>query len=264
MDRVLHIGGNDCEVFDVGEGSETLIIAAGNGRPAADLLELAEGVAAKGMRVITFNYRGIGASTGPVEGVTLHDYGNDVWRIADVLGLDNVHLGGKAYGNRVMRAASTAQPDRVSSIILYAAGGEVPVSDEVRAMYLRYSDPSISKDEWVKLQAALMFAPVNAHLAGMSAERGTYPQLAHFQSLASQATPTNEWWHGGIAPMLVITGLDDVFAVPQNAYNLAEKRPNTRLVGLPNCGHNMIFEVPEDLVALTVDHIRRNSRTGTR
>lgn len=58
--------------------------------------------------------------------------------------------------------------------------------------------------------------------------------------------------------MLVITGLNDVMAVPQNACNLAEKRQNTRLVGLPNCGHNMIFEVPEDLIALTVDHIRCN------
>lgn len=259
MSSTFTIDGITLEYFEFGRGNETLVLAAGNGRPAADLVELAEGVAAEGVRVITFNYRGIGESAGPVEGITLHDYGRDVWRIVDHLGLSNVHLGGKAYGNRVMRAASTAQPDRVSSIILYAAGGEIPLSPEVIAMYKRYSDPSISKEEWVQLQAALMFAPKNAHLAGISAERGSYPQLAHFQSLAVQAIPVEEWWQGGDAPMLVITGLDDVFAVPQNAYNLAEKRPNTRVVGLPDCGHNMIFEVPEDLVALTVDHIRRNS-----
>jgi pimeloyl-ACP methyl ester carboxylesterase len=259
MGTVLHIDGNDYEVFEYGSGSETLILAPGNGRPAADLLELAEGVAAEGVRVITFNYRGIGDSTGPVEGITLHDYGHDVWRVADALNIARPHLGGKAYGNRVMRAASTAAPDRVKSIILYAAGGEVPVSKEVAEMYKRYTDPNITKEEWVKLQAALMFSPVNAHLAGMSADRGAYPQLAYLQSLAVQAIPLEEWWQGGMAPMLVITGLDDVFAVPQNAYSLAEKRANTRLVGLPNCGHNMIFEVPEDLVALTVDHIRRNS-----
>lgn len=259
MESVVHIDGNDYEVFDHGSGSETLILAPGNGRPAADLQELAEGVASQGVRVITFNYRGIGASTGSVEGITLHDYGLDIWRIADALEIERLHLGGKAYGNRVMRAASTAEPERVKSIILYAAGGEIPVTKEVAEMYQRYTDPTISKEEWVQLQAALMFSPANAHLAGMSADRGTYPKLAHLQSLAVQAIPVGEWWQGGIAPMLVITGLDDVFAVPQNAYNLAEKRPNTRLVGLPNCGHNMVFEVPEDLVALTVDHIRRNS-----
>ena len=259
MDSVLHIDGNDYEVFDQGTGTETLVLAPGNGRPAADLRELADGVAAEGIRVITFNYRGIGASMGPVEGVTLHDYGRDVWRIADALGLERVHLGGKAYGNRVMRAASTAQPGRVSSIILYAAGGEVPLSPEVVALYQRYTDPSISRDEWLDLHAKLMFSPVHADKAVISADRGTYPRLAHLQSLAVQAIRTDEWWQGGTAPMLVITGLDDVFAVPQNAYSLAEKRPNTRLVGLPNCGHNMVFEVPEDLVALTVDHIRRNS-----
>lgn len=40
MESVLHIDGNDYEVFDYG-------------------------VAAEGVPVITFNYRGIGASTGP-------------------------------------------------------------------------------------------------------------------------------------------------------------------------------------------------------
>ncbi|MEY4633007.1 MAG: hypothetical protein RLZ18_379 [Actinomycetota bacterium] len=259
MGTVLHIDGNNYEVFEYGSGSETLILAPGNGRPAADLLELAEGVAAEGIRVITFNYRTIGASTGPVEGLTLHDYARDVWRVADALNIKRLHLGGKAYGNRVMRAASMAHPDRVKSIILYAAGGEVPVSKEVAEMYKRYTDPNITKDEWLQLQAALMFSPVHAHNAIKSAERGSYPQLAQLQAQAVQAIPLEEWWQGGMAPMLVITGLDDVFAVPQNAYSLAEKRANTRLVGLPNCGHNMIFEVPEDLVALTVDHIRRNS-----
>ena len=259
MSNLLKIDGNDYEVFEYGTGSETLVLAQGNSRPAADLLELAEGVAAEGIRVITFNYRGIGASTGPVEGITLHDYGRDVWRIVDGLGLDKVHLGGKAYGNRVMRAASNLAPDRVKSIVLYAAGGEVPMSPEVTAMFRRYTDPSIEREEWIKLQAALMFAPVHAHKAGISADRGMYPEIARLQTIAATATPVAEYIAGGTAPMLVITGLDDVVAVPQNAYNIAESRRNTRLVGIPNCGHNMIFEVPEDLVALTVDHIQRNS-----
>lgn len=260
MSTVLKIDGNDYEVFEYGSGSETLVLAQGNGRPAADLLELAEGVAAEGIRVITFNYRGIGASTGPIENITLHDYGHDVWRIVSGLGLDRVHLGGKAYGNRVMRAASTAHPERVKSIVLYAVGGEVPMSPEVTAMFRRYTDPSIEKDEWIKLQAALMFSPVHAHKAGTSADRGMFPEIARLQTIAATATPVAEYIHGGTAPMLVITGLDDVVAVPQNAYNIAESRRNTRLVGIPDCGHNMIFEVPEDLVALTVEHIRRNSQ----
>jgi pimeloyl-ACP methyl ester carboxylesterase len=259
MASVIKSDDIELEYFEYGSGEEVFVLAAGNGRPAVDLLELAEGVAAKGMRVITFNYRGIGASKGPTEGVTLHDYGQDIWRIVDGLGVDKVHLGGKAYGNRVMRAASQANPDRVKSIILYAAGGEVPMAPEVTAMFRRYTDPSIGRDEWITLQAALMFSPVHAHKAGTSADRGMYPEIARLQTIAATATPVEEYIAGGTAPMLVITGLDDVVAVPQNAYNIAESRRNTRLVGIPDCGHNMIFEVPEDLVALTVDHIHRNS-----
>ena len=115
--------GIEIEVFEFGKGPETLIMAAGNGRPAAQLSELAEGIAANGIRVITYNYRSLAASTGPIDGLTLHDYANDLWRVADALGLKKVHLAGKTYGNRVVRAASQDKPDRVLSVILIGAGG---------------------------------------------------------------------------------------------------------------------------------------------
>ena len=250
------------EFFTFGEGRETFVLAAGNGRPASDLSELAEGVSRHGIRVVTFNYRGIGSSDGPVENLTLHDYANDVWAIVDSLGATQVHLGGKAYGNRVMRTASADQPSRVTSIILYAAGGEVPADSETTALYRRYTDPSVSEEEWLRLHAEINFAPMHADKARLSAERGAYPHLASLQVKAAQSTPVEDFLRGGTAPMLVLTGLDDRVAVPQNALNIAVTRPNTRLVGIPNCGHNMIFEVLDDLVMYTVEHIQRNSKSG--
>jgi hypothetical protein len=47
--------------------------------------------------------------------------------------------------------------------------------------------------------------------------------------------------------------------VPENAYKIAETRPNTWLTGLPGCGHNMINEQPEELRRLIVGFIHARS-----
>ena len=73
---------------------------------------------------------------------------------------------------------------------------------------------------------------------------------------ASNATPKDEWLGAGTAPMLVMTCLRDIVAVPENALNIAKKRPNTWLFGIPNCGHNMLFEQPEVLRQQIVSFIQ--------
>jgi pimeloyl-ACP methyl ester carboxylesterase len=253
---IIKDGAIEIETFIYGNGSETLIIAAGNGRPAADLTDLAKRIASSGIQVVTYNYRTIGKSKGPISSITLHDFAQDVWRIADALGVRKVHLAGKTFGNRVMRTASADKPGRVLSVILIGAGGEILPLIEVQKKYKRYIDPNLPKDEWVKLQSELMFAPSNRHLASKSAEHGKYPKLAGAQVDASNATPENEWATGGTAPMLVLTCLQDLVAVPENGLSIAKRRPDTWLIGIPNCGHNMVFEKPEVLRKQIVEFIQ--------
>jgi pimeloyl-ACP methyl ester carboxylesterase len=257
--QIIRGGAIEIETFTYGDGSETLIIAAGNGRPAAQLEELARDISARGLQVVTYNYRTIGGSNGRIDGITLLEYAQDVWRIADAMGLKKVHLAGKTYGNRVMRAAAAAQPERTLSIILIGAGGDILPSDEVQAMYWRYVDPNTSKKEWQRLQGELMFAPGNEYLASRSASIGSYPELAAAQVKSSNATPKSEWVGGGTAPMLILTCLQDRIAVPENALNLAKSRPGSWMVGIPGCGHNMIYERPEDLIRLIVNFLAQHS-----
>jgi pimeloyl-ACP methyl ester carboxylesterase len=257
--RLISAHGRTIEAFVFGEGPETLIMAAGNGRPASQLMDLAKAIASTGIRTVVYNYRGIGASDGSLDGITLVDYGNDVWAIADSLGVQKVHLAGKTYGNRVMRAASQTKPDRVATIILVGAGGEVEPSPETIALYKRYTDPDLPRSEWLSLQAKLMYAPGNEHLAEKDADEGQFPAIAAAEVKASEATPIEAWSMGGTAPMLAITCLLDRVAVPENAYKIAEMRPNTWLAGLPGCGHNMINEQPEELRRLIIGFIQARS-----
>jgi pimeloyl-ACP methyl ester carboxylesterase len=106
----------------------------------------------------------------------------------------------------------------------------------------------------------LTYAPGHENLAAVDAEQGEYPALAAAQVKASDATPPEEWATGGTAPMLVMTCLLDVVAVPQSARSIAKSRPNAWLVGLPGCGHNMLYERGDDLVWLMSDFILRTSR----
>ena len=257
--RLIYAHGQTIEAFVFGEGPETLIMAAGNGRPASQLMDIAKAIASAGIRTVVYDYRGIGASDGPLDGLTLVDYGNDVWAIADALGVQKVHLAGKTYGNRVMRAASQTKPDRVATIILVGAGGEVQPSPETIALYKRYTDPDVPKSEWLSLQAKLMYAPGNEHLAEKDAGEGEFPAVAAAEAKASESTPKEAWSMGGTAPMLAITCLLDRVAVPENAYKIAQTRQNTWLAGLPGCGHNMINEQPEDLRRLIVGFIQARS-----
>jgi pimeloyl-ACP methyl ester carboxylesterase len=72
-------------------------------------------------------------------------------------------------------------------------------------------------------------------------------------------TPPEEWLQGGTAPMLVMVGLDDLVAPPENGLRLAESRPNTTLIGLPNCGHSMLDEQPETIIRSLGHFLRERS-----
>lgn len=253
--KLIKVDGLEIEAFAFGKGPQTLIIAAGNGRPAAQLDELARKLVTRRLRVITYNYRTLGASTGAIDGLTLHDYANDLWRVADAFGAKRVHLAGKTFGNRVVRAAAQDRPGRVLSIVLIGAGGELPPSPETIALYRRYVDPATPKAEWLRLQGELMYAPGNEHLAARDAALGEFPVLAAAQVKASDATPKAEWAGGGTAPMLVLTCLVDRVAIPEGALMLAKSRPDAWLIGLPACGHNMLNERPDDLARIIADFV---------
>ena len=67
----------------------------------------------------------------------------DIWDCADGLGLTKVHLLGRAFGNRVVRTASSDQPNLVLSVILLAAGGEVVPAPEDSRNLVRAFDAAI-------------------------------------------------------------------------------------------------------------------------
>ena len=123
------------------------------------------------------------------------------------------------------------------------------------------NEPDIGQEEWLKLNAFANFAKANANKSKLGLG-GSYPEVARAQGAITNRTPLDEWWQGGTAPMLVVQGLEDKVAVPQNAFNVATKRPKTWLVGIPNCGHNMVFEQPDEVGEHIVAFLKRLGPSG--
>jgi pimeloyl-ACP methyl ester carboxylesterase len=58
--------------------------------------------------------------------------------------------------------------------------------------------------------------------------------------------PLESWWPGGKGPMLVVQGLSDVMAPPENGRSLKRDYPDrVTLVELPGVGHFMVRERPD-------------------
>jgi len=73
--------------------------------------------------IVGINMRGVGRSTGQLEGISLHDLAADVAGVIEALGCAPAHMIGHAFGNRVARCLAADRPELVCSVILLAAGG---------------------------------------------------------------------------------------------------------------------------------------------
>src|SRR4051794_22777832 len=86
----------------LGEGAP-LVLLPGLGRSSSDLLPLAELLAEAGYGVLLPSPRGMEGSTGPLDGLTLHDLAADIAVLIEGWTEGPVTVIGHAFGNRVAR-----------------------------------------------------------------------------------------------------------------------------------------------------------------
>ena len=63
--------------------------------------------------------------------------------------------------------------------------------------------------------------------------------------------------------MLVVQGLEDHIAVPENGRRLAADYPErVRLREIPDAGHGVLFERPQDVIAEVLAFVQHIERTA--
>lgn len=208
---------------------------------------------AAGRRVLTPNFPGYGASTGPIGG-DIFAYGDRVVGFLDALGLDRVDLLGNGYGGFVAQAVALAHSARVDRLILVdtAPGFPEPAKVPLRGLQAKVAADGMAG----VLDAAMlrMFPP--AYIAAapeVIAERraalsradpvlfanacGALVALDHGPRLAEIAQPT-----------LVMVGLEDQTTPPELSRALAAGIVGARLIELPGVGHCPQVQAPQEFL----------------
>jgi pimeloyl-ACP methyl ester carboxylesterase len=233
-------GGARIEVIAEGRGPLVVLLPS-RGRGAGDFDGVAPRIAAAGYRVVRPQPRGIGASTGPTTGLTLHDLGGDVAAVIEAQHDGPAVVVGHAFGNFVARTVATDHPDLVRGAVVAAAAGKSYPEELARAVS-KSSDTTLKEAERLTYLAPTFFAPGHDASVWLG---GWYPAVDHYQRDATLHTKQSDWWSAGHAPLLEIQADGDPFKTPAQRGELkAEFGDRVTVVLIKDASHALVPEQP--------------------
>jgi pimeloyl-ACP methyl ester carboxylesterase len=220
-------------------------------------------------RVIAFDNRGVGASTGTVP-KTIQAMAKDAVTFILALGLTEIDLLGFSMGGMIAQVIVQNEPQLVRRLILAGtgpAGGEGITNvtklsnlDTVRAL-LTLQDPK---------QFLFFTRTPNGRQAGkqflarLKERTDNRDKAISLKSYASQLTAIHRWGlerphdlSGVRQPVLVANGESDRMVPTQNSLDLARRLPNSDLVVYPDAGHGGIFQFHAQFVEQALAFLQR-------
>jgi pimeloyl-ACP methyl ester carboxylesterase len=196
-----------------------------------------------------------------MDGLTLHDLAADAALVIEALGGQPVVVVGHAFGQRVGRMLAADRPELVKAMAMIAAGGKAPMKPGAAEALLgcfRLDRPDVERMADV---AFAFFAPGKDAAQRAEVWRGGwYPAAATAQIAATRASPVEGWWNAGsTTPLLVIQGLQDTVAPPENGRMMkAELGDRVELLDIDGAGHAVLPVQPEKIAAAVVAFARKH------
>ena len=261
-DLVIELGDVTLTAWAWGDRDRDLVIALpGSGADNTRYRDLGSLVADAGYFFVAVNQRGIKGSTGNLDNLTLHDFAGDIVKTMDHFDKSRAHLVGWAMGNRIQRMVATDYPERVASVTLLAAGGLVPSTAAPSALNRLLAESDIPVAEKIALARETLFAAAtDDQRVRQFVEQLTYwPEGRDAQRDANRSVPREVWWAGGASPMLIVQGLEDSTAPVGNGRQMKETYGDRiTLVEIPDAGHLMGFEKPQETAAAIIEFLARH------
>lgn len=246
----------DARIEVLAQGAGPLVVLIPSlGRGAEDFEDLARRLAAAGYRALRPQPRGIGGSTGPMHGITLHDFARDVAAVVEKNGGGPAVIAGHAFGNFVARTTAADFPELVKAVMLLAATHVWPLPPDVRASINGSHDMSLPEAERIRCMKHAFFAPGNDPRVWLG---GWHEDVMHAERAATEATPREEWWHAGEAPVLDVLPESDVCTPPESRDRYVEELGPARVVAtlIPKAGHALLPEQPEAVARAVLNYLR--------
>lgn len=238
---------------------DAVVLIPGGGLDASYFEDLARRIAGAGFRAVAVNPRGVGASKGRLEGLTLHTLAGDVAAVIEALGSGPAHVVGHGFSNRVARCLAVDRPELVRSVILLAGVGLIaPEPRVVRALQAWFGQDTTEAD-CLEATKQLVADPAAAQQVFRQVRR--WPTAAAAQRAADRATPEDAWVEPrSQVSFLIVQGLKDPVAPPEHGHAFRERLgPRVHVADIPDAGHLVFLEQPEPVVEAIVSFLRQQA-----
>ena len=214
-------------------------------------------------RVIRFDRRGTGLSD-PVAGPpTLEQQADDLLAVMDAVGCEKAALFGEGEGTRLCAMVAASHPDRVSSLMLWAASarGSDVMKPEVRDAML-----DIVEQSWGRGQMTGLFAPTRAGDTAFAAAMARFERAALSPSMARALIDMGS--RANVAdvlpliavPTLVLHRRDDTLVPAHLGREVADLIPGARFVEFDGAD-DMIFVGENDSILDEMEEFLTGQRT---
>ena len=235
------------------DATVSLVLLPSSSRDSEDFNEIAGMFAAEGFQVLRPQPRGMCGSTGPMHGLTLHDYASDVAVVIERLAAGNAFVLGHAFGQWVGRCVAADHPHLVRGTILAAAAAK-SADPALRDQLAKCVDTTLPDPVRLAALRVAFFAPGHDPSSWLS---NWHPVAAKSQRAASAATPQDEWWTAGSAPVLDIQAELDPWRPADTRNGIRDDLGAERVfvVVIPDASHALIPEQPEAVVRAVRDWV---------
>jgi pimeloyl-ACP methyl ester carboxylesterase len=225
-----------------------------------------DGIAAK-HRVITFDNRGVGASSGSTP-TTIEQMASDAVTFIRALGFDQVDLFGFSMGGMIAQVIAQEEPRLVRRMIIAGtgpAGGE-GIDRVTRITYLDTARGLLTRQD--PKQFLFFTRTPNGRRAGkeflarLQERTDDRDKAISIGSFRAQLKAIHRWGQQTPAdlasvhqPVLVMNGESDRMVPSKNTVDLDRRLPNSELVIYPDAGHGGVFQFHEDFVKRALEFL---------
>lgn len=227
-----------------------------------------DGLAAK-HRVITFDNRGIGGSTGS-PATSIEQMAKDAITFIKAMGFEQVDLFGFSMGGMIAQEIVLMEPRLIRRMIIAGtgpAGGEgiskvacVTYLDMVRG-FLTRQDP---KQFLFFTRTPGGIRAGKSFLARLKERSQNRDKAITVTALQAQLKALRRWGSKEPAdlsrihqPVLVVNGDSDRMVPSKNTHDLARRLPNSNLIIYPDSGHGAVFQFHPDFVPKALEFLAR-------
>jgi len=225
-----------------------------------------DGIAAQ-HPVITFDNRGVGASTGSTP-ATIQEMARDAVTFIRALGLDQVDLFGFSMGGMIGQVIAQQEPQLVRKIILAGTGpaGGQGIDKVTRITYLDTARALLTRQD--PKQFLFFTRTPNGRRAGkeflarLQERTSDRDKAISVGSFRAQLKAIHRWGRQKPAdlasihqPVLAMNGESDKMVPSTNTVDLGRRLPDSQLVLYPDAGHGGVFQFHEDFVKQALEFL---------